>query len=115
MRHGLILGVVALTLGFACSNTSEDHTVRASDYNQSCSGDSDCVAVYAGVIGCCWGCPNAAVAMTSYASFQHDLTVKTPRCVPAPPCFDPTANACGTPSPRCDHGLCILGADAGQM
>ena len=117
MRHLLIVSVVALTWGVACSNTtSADHALRLSDYSQSCSGDSDCVAVYAGILGCCGGsCANAAIAMASYAGYQHDLSVKVPKCVPPPPCAFLSATECGTPPPRCDNGVCTLPVDAGQI
>lgn len=117
MGRASMVGIV-LALGMACSTPkSEDHAVRASDYDRTCSVASDCVAVTEGTIGCCGLliCPNAAIAVSSSNAYQHDLDARHPECIPPPPCVALTPNECQTPSPQCIGGVCTLVTDGGQM
>jgi hypothetical protein len=49
--------------------------VQASDYDQSCAVDSDCVAVSEGnaCYPCALGCTNAAIRAAAYAQYQADV------------------------------------------
>ena len=89
-----------------CGGGSSDHSIGTSKYSKVCAGDSDCVAVYQGSLGCCGGdCPNTAIAASSYAQYLADVQANTPVCNPAPPCAV-TPGACQNVSALCVGGLC---------
>jgi hypothetical protein len=80
--------------------------VRASDYNQTCTTDKDCVAVAEGNF-CFPGtsnCTNAAIRMSAYAEYQADVArTRAGSCYPA--------GDCGVESgPCCVAGKCQVGA-----
>jgi hypothetical protein len=84
MNRILIACVLAGAFG-GCS--SETHSIEASEFQRSCSVDSDCVAIYEGTIGCCGlGCPNAAVNQVGYSAYETAVSTRTPTCSPRPPC-----------------------------
>lgn len=74
--------------------------IDASDYDQSCTTDADCVAVYTGsVCGGCF-CPNGAVGSKGFAAYQTDWNAYGP---PASVCFCPLL-----PTPVCTGGVCTM-------
>jgi hypothetical protein len=79
-------------------------TIRASDYDQTCAVDSDCVAVDEGdlcVPNHC-DCGSAAISAGAQAQYELDYSAKL-SVVPAGHCpCPPEAN------PLCDHGVCSL-------
>jgi hypothetical protein len=108
-----LVGLVSVFAdGAGCSSTSTNACVgasmkliQASDYEQSCKVDSDCVAVGEGSAcsPCALDCPNAAISKSAYAKYQADFS-KTP----AASCFAPSS--CGLESsPCCIGGTCQMG------
>jgi hypothetical protein len=105
MRALSIFLVLAAVGGCGASAT---HSVTASDFQQSCSVDSDCVAVYEGTLGCCGpGCPNAAINQTSHAAYDSTVSSRTPTCSPADPCVGLTAVICRAGA-VCANGTCAF-------
>src|SRR6478672_7301342 len=88
------LVLAALLLGCGGSSAT-DHTVAISASQKGCSGDSDCVTAYEGVLGCCGNCPNSAINNASYAAYQAAVSKAAPVCRPAPPCVYLGDVACG--------------------
>jgi hypothetical protein len=83
--------------------------IQAANYDQSCTTDSDCIAVGLGnaCFGCEIGCPNAAISRSSQAQYRSDVA-------------DSPANGadCGCPifpsGPCCVGGLCEVGSQCGN-
>jgi hypothetical protein len=119
---GLTLAIVVVLAGCRASTSSADaaagkdagpdaHAVRATDYDRACVRDSDCVLVAEGTIGCCGiGCPNAAIATSAQATYQADVSARTPICTPSPPCvaIASTGDLCGDPVAACVDGSCAM-------
>lgn len=99
----------------ACGGGSGgDHSIGTAKYDKTCVGDSDCVAVYQGELGCCGGgCPNAAIAATGYAQYLQDVAANQPVCNPAPPCAA-TPGACQTVTALCVGSLCTAASTSGS-
>jgi Sulfatase-modifying factor enzyme 1 len=81
--------------GAACS-------IQASDYDQSCTSDSDCVEVVEGDIcgpPLC-SCPNAAINVSAQSAYSADLAKLLP--------VGPVACNCGAADlgPHCNSGVC---------
>ena len=78
-------------------------TLSASAYNQACSVDSDCVAVFEGSpCGVCGGCDNAAINTSSKAQYDRDRA--SAQC---PPRFGGVScGACLRVMPVCTAGKC---------
>ena len=78
----LVCVAVAVLLGlFACGGSDEDDAIRASDYDQSCAADTDCVQVaeleVTGGDGCsgstCNGtCTDVAINVRDKARYDED-------------------------------------------
>lgn len=96
------LGVVAARLLASCSS-STCGSIQASDYDQSCSTRSDCVAVAEGD-SCkglfCVDCANAAINVSAQAEYEAALqSIKGPTGIcPCPEGATVT----------CDAGVCSL-------
>jgi hypothetical protein len=76
-------------------------TIHASDYDQSCASDSDCVDVsegdFCGQVAC--PCPNAAVRVSAASTYMTDLSEILP--------VSPLVCSCPIDvGPRCDAGRC---------
>jgi hypothetical protein len=76
-------------------------SIRASDYDQSCTSDSDCAEVtegdFCGQFPCI--CPNAAVSVTAKNAYSANLS----KLLPA----SPVACSCpATLGARCNGGVC---------
>ena len=65
--------------------------IRASDYNQSCNADSDCVAVPEGnaCYPCVIACTSAAIRITAKAQYSKDVARTTGARAGATTCFCP--------------------------
>jgi hypothetical protein len=109
---GLVTTATLLTAATGCgTSTASDgdgsdaatvdanaQIVQASDYDQSCATDTDCVSVTEGNI--CHPsvsqCPNAAISQSAFAQYQADVDQALTYC------DDPSA--CGFVSPPCCVG-----------
>jgi hypothetical protein len=88
-----------------CTDASAQ-LIQASNYDQSCTTDKECVAVAEGDF-CSPGagnCGNAAINMSSYAQYQADVA-KTR----AASCYAP-GSCGGGAGPCCSAGKCLLGS-----
>jgi|HubBroStandDraft_1064217.scaffolds.fasta_scaffold189565_2 hypothetical protein len=76
--------------------------IATSSYDQSCSQDSDCVAVAQGnfCIHGCTNCLNAAINIGAQEQYAMDFSNKFPISKPCP-CSGPT-------HPTCQHSICTL-------
>lgn len=100
------LWAAGAVLAAGCGGGTTDHAIDTSRYSKACAGDADCVAVYQGQLGCCGGgCPNTAIASTTYAQYIQDVQANTPVCNPQPPCAV-TPGACGDIAALCVGGRC---------
>jgi hypothetical protein len=107
----LLLGsVVALPLALVvadgCSSSSmpENCTISASNYDQSCNVDTDCLEVSSGdycATGCF--CGNSTINVGALAQFNDDVS-KTP--IGSGGLICPCPNPLG---PCCRHGMCQAG------
>lgn len=90
------------TIG-ACSTTSSSASpaVHASQFNQRCTSDLDCMAIFDGA-GCCGGCPNAAINKADQASYEQADKART-ACNPVPPCVP---LECAGVIVTCQAGIC---------
>lgn len=90
--------------GTACPATVCTHacgTITASDYDQSCASDADCVAEPEGDFcdtNRCTDCANAVVSVKAQAQYEADLASKI-----AKPIICPCPSG---PIPVCDNGTC---------
>jgi hypothetical protein len=91
-----VLGAVeaGVTGGSSCG-------ISASNYDQSCTTDADCVAVYQGeVCSTECSCPNAVINQRALAQYWTDFSKE-----------DHKANVCDcalSPTPRCMGSICSL-------
>jgi hypothetical protein len=83
----------------ACSNSC---SIAASDYDQSCAVDTDCVGITAGDLcdGRCTNCVNAAINVRDQAKYQSDFSSKVRKEVECP---------CPAGVVSCHAGTCIPG------
>jgi hypothetical protein len=76
--------------------------IRASDYNQSCKADSDCVRVFSGDTCVACPCPNSTINKNAAAGYHPLIPVGGPAC------------ACPMPGiPTCVSGVCTICPPAG--
>jgi hypothetical protein len=79
-------------------------TIRAADYDQTCSVDSDCVGVHEGDL-CqttqCTNCTNAAIRGSAEAKYQADLSAKVASPIVCPCPLGPPV--------ICAKGVCGVG------
>lgn len=56
--------------------------LTASEFNQSCESDADCVAVYQGLtcVSDSCRCPNGAIALADKANYDQQLASRTAAC-----------------------------------
>lgn len=87
---GLLGSIASLVL--ACSGAP-----IASDYDQSCKVDSDCVGVWSGTCEGCQ-CPNDAINRNEQAKFEGDI--QRSGCTPTLAC------ACIQSAVECKSGVC---------
>lgn len=75
--------------------------IRASDYNQSCIADADCVLIDEGS-SCCTSCGNAAINKSDQAKYQAAAQQRQNTCVK----MACPAIACVFSTPYCNAGKC---------
>lgn len=104
------LAFLALVLA-ACgsSESSSDGgvpTIRASDFDQSCAQNADCVAVEDDT-PCCNICPNAAINAGALAAFDADWAKQAALCTPQD--RQCASIACNTAEhAACSNGTCVF-------
>ena len=111
----LAVAIAGCHSGGSLSEQTQNHSIAASEFQQSCTVDADCVAVYEGTLTCCGGsCPNAAVNQVGYSAYASAVASRTPMCNPEPPC---AALSCLSGA-ICANGSCQFSpagtTDAGQ-
>ena len=75
--------------------------IRASDYDQSCQTDSDCVNVFSGDTCVLCPCMNATINKNAAAEYHPVIPVGAPGCM----------YLCATPyPPTCVNGVCAMSA-----
>jgi hypothetical protein len=99
--------------GFCCDpiipyEGCHDGGIKASSYDQSCTSDSDCVAVAEGdsCLACAFSCPNAVINPGALAKYRSDIA-SAPHAAFALACF-------GCPivtGPCCLGGSCHIGEE----
>jgi hypothetical protein len=102
--------LLAFGLLVACGSATND-TIHVTSYDQSCTKDTDCVAVLTGTIGCCGG-DCGAINKTAQAQYQAALASVTAsvQCgdfsCPATDCsfFPAVCNAGKCALPKCAQG-----------
>lgn len=99
----------AIEHGNGCPNGNTCGTIKASDYDQSCEVDSDCVAEPEGDFcgsNICTDCAGAVISVKAQAKYETDLNSKitTPFFCPCP----------SSPPAVCDHGKCGFGSMGAQ-
>ncbi len=92
--------------GATTSGGTTSAIVRATDFSQSCTVASDCVAVYSGDQCAPCQCPNAAIATSQASSYASKSTQAKASC-------GDTGNiSCGAPCPAtttlCAGGKCSI-------
>jgi hypothetical protein len=87
-----------------CPNGNTCGPIKASDYDQSCTQDSDCVGVFEGDLcrSGCVNCANAAIRASAQDQYHQDLTNKDPGSGGVCPC--PLGPGVG-----CVNGFCRAG------
>lgn len=95
----------ALEQGNGCPNGNTCGTIKTSDYDQSCTLDSDCVIEPEGNFcgsNHCTNCGGAVISVKAQAQYEADLASKisTPFLCPCPM----------GPSAICNHGRCATGS-----
>ena len=100
--------LVLLAAWFAGCGGAVSHTISASEFQDTCSVDTDCTDVCVGSLGCCGcGCPNAAINQASYPAYESAFSSREPHCDPALPCAALTTEECRTGA-MCTNGTCVL-------
>lgn len=105
-------GEVCCLDNMICAADATAPIIQASDYDQSCAGDSECVEVQVGdACSCDFSCAlsPAAINMSALPQYKADVA-KVPRLIcgcppPPPPCADETYPG---PGPHCVGGLCQI-------
>jgi hypothetical protein len=82
LKHALIL---VLMVGGGCTS-AVTHSISTSEFQRSCSVDSDCVPVYEGTLTCCGlgECPNDAINQFSYTAYKSTAASRKPSCEGVP-------------------------------
>lgn len=113
LKHALIL---LLTVGGGCTSAVA-HSISTSEFQRSCSVDSDCVPVYEGTLTCCalGECPNAAINQLSYTAYKSTAASRKPTC-DGVPCLAITITC--RSAVICTGGMCAFeqpGTDAAGL
>jgi hypothetical protein len=106
MKRLLLMGSLAAAIG-SC-HSEANHSIKASEFQQTCTVASDCVAVYEGPLSCCGGnsCPNAAVNRVGYTAYESARESRIPTCNPQPPC--PATDVACIAGATCSNGTCVV-------
>ena len=120
-----LLFVTVLVLTAGCgngddqSNTVDSYLIEASDFEQSCQSDDECMLVVAGeYCGCVYGCPNAAINVSekdAYEEAQQEASRRCPetnvRCTAQRTTEATGQMICVQATARCVQGTCELVED----
>jgi len=102
-----ILGLLAVGCTHNNAPGSEpdanNETISASNYNQTCSADSDCVAIAVGD-PCRLCCANAAINKADQAKYNADVAEDRAECRPVIPC----TIACLMNHAACTNNKCTV-------
>jgi hypothetical protein len=79
----IVAALGAVLLAPACA---ESPLILATQYDQSCAHDDDCVGVFQGTITCCSGCPNAAINKKDIGKYLADFDDLKPSCSASDAC-----------------------------
>ena len=96
---------VALVLASACSSSSAHPTIRASDYDMSCTAPADCALVDVGDVCGCMACGSDAISKRDSAKYEADKTVLQKQCS-AGGTYASCPNACFDWELTCVAGKC---------
>lgn len=88
--------------GSSSGSSGTNAQIRASDFDQSCTAATDCVAVFEGQICSPCGCPNAAIAKKDLQEYAS--TRAAANC----PQTDIACDACAAPAVDCAAGKCAI-------
>jgi len=94
---------LAISLALLALAACADTTVKASDYNQKCATDNECVDVFFGDACDACHCSNDAINVSDLPRYQKDLDDAT-TCREGPVC----AADCIVRRPVCQAGTCVL-------
>jgi hypothetical protein len=84
------------------ASSSGGPAVNASSFDQTCTVDSDCVAVWEGTGPSCCGCPSGAINKKDVPSYQQATSGWS-----TPDCSGLGCAGCSTPAPvQCTAGKC---------
>ena len=97
-----------------CSGDAKVPTIVISDYDLSCTQDSDCTAIAVGnsCDACSWACSSASINVQSSSQYDDDKARLSAGLNLSGTCFCP-----GIPNPTCCNRQCSLSqscSDAGQ-
>lgn len=101
MRAMRVLPLLAAAL-LACGCST---TLRAENYDASCTSDNGCVAVFEGDACAVCGCPNAAISQGEAARYAGDAARLVELCGPLPAA---ACGACLEPTVACVQGRCTV-------
>lgn len=85
-----------------CKCVEPSVVIHASDYDQSCTKDSDCVPFFDGDI-CPCACPNAAISKQDEARARADEQRAAERCTVKVAC-----GACASDAVQCTNNQCAI-------
>lgn len=87
----------------ADSGTAGGGSIAASEFDQACQVDGDCVVVYQGTVCNSCRCENAAIAKKELDRYRSELDARSANCGQIPGC----AADCAAPNPYCVSGSCV--------
>jgi len=106
VQEQCLFGTAAM--GVSCLDP-QVQTIQASNYDQSCDADTDCIAVAEGNF-CVPGaanCPSAAISKNAQAQYQSDVANTNAAFCSAPSSCD-ASSCCTSMGPSCVKGTCEL-------
>ncbi|MGM0555320.1 MAG: hypothetical protein ACQEVA_02980 [Myxococcota bacterium] len=103
-RLPVVISLFALVLVLSgCDRGPASVVLKASDFDQSCETDSDCVLVPAGEqCGPCPACPTAPISIDGEPEFRQALSQVDCRTTESGAQCEP----CKLREPYCDQGTC---------
>ena len=105
--HPLQEALLAMVIAAGGCSSAAKNSISSSEFERGCSVDSDCVAVYEGILRCCpvGACPNAAINKSRHAAYTSTAVSRTPSCTDVP-CLQLTV-ICRYAA-VCDSGTCLF-------
>ena len=114
--HWLVVSPLVSLLLVACTSAKDPPPISASDYDQTCTADSDCVEINVGDVCGCIGCGGGAINAKDEAKYQSDVTQRAAECHTHAACpgFDCVCSRVACIAKTCAVELCAVpGLDAG--